>query len=81
MVMAVVLETVVVETTKVALEFPEATATLTGTPATEELPLESKTTDPPAGAGSGKVTVPVELFPPITDVGFSAILARDAAAG
>ena len=32
--------------------------------------LESETTEPPEGAAALRVTVPVELFPPLTLVGF-----------
>jgi len=37
----------------------------------EELPLDNATEVPPVGAAPERVTVPVEAFPPNTDVGFS----------
>lgn len=58
-------------TVKFALTFPAATVTLDGTVATEVLLLESVTIAPPEGAAAVRVTVPVELFPPLTLVGFS----------
>ena len=45
--------------------------TLEGTVATEVLLLESETVEPPEGAAELRVTVPVELFPPLTLVGFN----------
>jgi hypothetical protein len=50
---------------------PGATVTLTGTVATDVLPLVSATNAPPVGAGAFSVTVPVEPAPPITEVGFT----------
>jgi hypothetical protein len=44
--------------------------TLAGTCAAEVLLLERVTTAPLAGAGPLIVTVPVDIFPPVTDVGF-----------
>ena len=58
-------------TVKLALVAPAATVTLEATVATEVLPLLRVTTAPPLGAGPLRVTVPVELFPPLTDVGLS----------
>jgi hypothetical protein len=63
-------DTLVVFTVKVALVLPAATVTLEGTVATEVFPLVSVTTAPPEGAFPLSVTVPVELFPPLTLVGF-----------
>jgi hypothetical protein len=62
-------ETRCVLTAKFALVFPAGTVTLDGTVATEVLLLESVTTAPPEGAAAVRVTVPVELFPPLTVVG------------
>jgi len=62
-------ETRCVLTAKFALVFPAGTATLDGTVATEVLLLESVTIAPPEGAAAVRVTVPVELFPPLTVVG------------
>ncbi len=44
--------------------------TLEGTVATDVLLLVSVITAPPEGAAPFRVTVPVELFPPLTLVGF-----------
>ena len=57
-------------TVKLALVFPACTVTLDGTVATDVLLLESVTTAPPEGAAAVRVTVPVDLFPPLTMVGF-----------
>ena len=65
---AVVTATVVA--VKVAVVLPAATVTVAGTLA-EALPLVSETTAPPVGAGLFSVTVPVELLPPTTLVGFT----------
>jgi hypothetical protein len=54
---------------KVAVVAPAATVTLAGTWAAAVLLLVRLTTAPPAGACPLKVTVPVEGFPPTTDVG------------
>lgn len=53
-----------------ALVLPLATVTLAGTLAEDELSL-SDTTTPPLGAAPLKVTVPLELIPPVTVVGLS----------
>ena len=65
----VVVVTDVVLTVNEALVFPAATVTLLGTLA-DPLLLESDTTEPPEGAAAVRVTVPVELLPPVTLVGF-----------
>ena len=56
-------------TVKLALVCPACTLTLEGTVATDVLALESVTVAPPEGAAPLRVTVPVELFPPLTLVG------------
>jgi hypothetical protein len=63
-------ETLCVLTVKVALVLPAGTVTLDGTVATDVLLLERVTTAPPEGAPELRVTVPVELFAPLTLVGF-----------
>jgi hypothetical protein len=60
----------IVVTVKVADDDPAATVTLFGIIAAALL-LDSGTTTPPAGAGPLKVTVPVEVVPPITVEGFN----------
>jgi len=55
-----------VVTEKLADDAPERTVTLEGGLATPGLLLESATEIPPAGAGPFSVTVPVELWPPVT---------------
>lgn len=57
-----------VVTAKVADVWPDATATVPGTVALDALEV-SVTVSPPDGAGPFSVTVPVELTPPITEVG------------
>jgi len=67
---AVVLaETEVVVIVNEALVLPAATVTLPGTLA-DALLLESVTTEPPGGAPAVRLTVPVEVFPPVTSIGF-----------
>ena len=56
-------------TVKFAEVAPAGTVTLPGTVATEVLLLDSVTTAPPLGAAPLRVTVPVELLPPLTLVG------------
>ena len=68
-----------VVTVNVALVAPAAMVTLAGTEAAAETELESETTAPPAGAAPFRVTVPVELTPPITEVGLSEIVLMAAA--
>src|SRR5947209_2856431 len=63
-------------TVKFALVTPAGMNTLDGTLAAPLL-LESATCAPPAGAGPLNVTVPVEEFPPMTLVGFSASEERE----
>ena len=60
-----------VVTVNVALLAPAATLTLAGTPATGVLLLVRDTSAPPDGAAAVSVTVPVEEFPPVTDVGLT----------
>ena len=54
---------------KVALEAPLGTVTVAGTCATDVMLLVKLTTAPLEGAFPVKVTVPVELLPPTTEVG------------
>jgi hypothetical protein len=54
---------------KLDLVAPAGIVTLAGTCAAEVLLLDNVTTAPPAGAAPFRLTVPVELFPPTTDVG------------
>ena len=61
----------------VAEDLPAATVTDIGTVADLEL-LESLTIKPPVGAGPVRVTVPVELDPPVTTAGFIVIELREA---
>ena len=63
-------ETRCVFTLKLALVCPACTVTLDGTVATDVLLLESVTVAPPDGAAALSVTVPMELLPPLTLVGF-----------
>ena len=58
-------------TVKLALVCPACTVTLDGTVATDVLLLDRLTLAPPEGAAPVNVTVPVELFPPVTLVGFN----------
>src|SRR6266850_1425537 len=69
--------TLLVLTVNVALVAPAGIATLEGTLAATVLLLESVICAPPAGAGPLSVTVPVEEFPPMTLVGFSASEERE----
>src|SRR5206468_12436545 len=63
--------TVVVLTVNVSLVYPAITVTLDGTVAAGAL-LERLTTAPPLGAVPLRVTVPVDVDPPLTLVGLSA---------
>jgi hypothetical protein len=54
---------------KLAEVAPPKTMTLAGAAATAELLLPRVTVIPVLGAGAVNVTVPVELFPPVTLVG------------
>lgn len=56
-------------TVKVALNAPAGTVTLAGTVAIAVLLLDRVTLLPPEGAGPSSVTVPVEVAPPVTEVG------------
>ena len=69
-IVAVALEPATVATVKLALVCPAATVTLAGTVAAALL-LDNVTTVPPLGAAAVRVTVPVELVPPVTVLGFS----------
>jgi len=71
MVTAVEAVTVLVVTVKLALLAPAATVTLAGTVAAPVLLLVSVTTAPPVGAAPLNVTVPCDVFPPTTLVGFT----------
>jgi len=71
MVTEVVAGTEVVLTVKVALLAPAAMLTLAGTVAADVLLLERVTTAPEDGAAALSVTVPWDVLPPITPVGFS----------
>ena len=62
----VVAVTALVLAVKVALVCPAGTVTLAGIVTRAVLVLDSNTSAPPAGAGAPKVTVPVEVLPPIT---------------
>ena len=69
-IVAVALEPDTVATVKLALVCPAATATLASTVAAALL-LDNVTTVPPVGAAPVRVTVPVELAPPVTTLGFN----------
>jgi hypothetical protein len=62
-----------VVTVNVVELLPAGTVTEVGTVAAAVLLLCRVTTAPPLGAAAVKVTVPVELFPPTTDVGLMLI--------
>jgi hypothetical protein len=65
----------------VALIAPAATVAVAGTPTAAVLPLDSETTAPPAGAPLESVTLPCEVVPPVTLVGFTLTLCRLAGGG
>ena len=73
------LATGLVVAVNVAVVAPAATVTLAGTCAAAVLLLESVTTAPPTGAGPFNITVPVDGFPPTTDVGLKLTELRVAA--
>lgn len=77
MLTGVLVVTTLVFTVKVALVRPAATVTLLGTVATEVLLLESDTVTPPVGATPFRVTVPVDVLPPLTVVGFRLVAESD----
>src|SRR5947209_18050483 len=66
----VVADTFAVVMVKAALEAPASTVTLAGTCAAAVLLLLKLTMTPPLGATPFNVTVPCELFPATTLVGF-----------
>jgi hypothetical protein len=72
----VVEATDLVFTVALAVVAPPGTVTLAGTVAAAVLLLDSATTAPTAGAGLLRVTVAVELAPPATLVGLTAIETR-----
>jgi len=63
------LVTLFVETAKVAVLDPDATVTLAGTVATLVLVLDKVTVVPLFGAGPVRVTVPVDVPPPRSELG------------
>jgi hypothetical protein len=73
-------ETALVVMVNEAVVAPAATVTLAGTCTADVLLLDSATTAPEAGAGPLSVTVPVEEFPLITDVGLTEMRLSTAAA-
>jgi hypothetical protein len=71
MVTEVVVATELVVTVKVALLAPAAMLTLAGTEAAVVLLLERVTSAPEGGAAALSVTIPWDVLPPITLLGFS----------
>ena len=70
-----------VVTEKVAVEAPAATVMLAGTAAIDGFALLRLTTAPPLGAPLVKVTAPVGLFPPTTELGLMLTAERLAGGG
>jgi hypothetical protein len=64
-------ETARVVTVNVAVELPAATATDVGTVAAEVLLLDNDTLIPPVGATPDKVIVPVDVVPPVVEIGLT----------
>src|SRR5262245_43137920 len=69
MVTEVAVVTKLVETVRLADVAPAGTVTLGGTMATAGSLLESRTSAPPVGAASLRVTIPIEAGPPRTLLG------------
>jgi len=65
------LGTTLVVALKVAEVTPAGTVSVEGTVATDVLLLARMTTAPPVGAGLFRLTVPVDVVPPTTLIGFS----------
>jgi hypothetical protein len=78
LVLAVTAEVV---TLNVTLDAPAATVTLAGTAATDGFALLRFTNAPPLGAALVNVTVPVDGFPPTTELGLMLTAERLAAGG
>lgn len=70
----VIVATALVVTMNVVVVLPAGTITEDWTCAAVLLLLERLTAAPPTGATPFSVTVPVELLPPVTNVGLSVIL-------
>ena len=62
--------TFIVFTENVTDVFPTGIVTVAGTVA-EELLFATSTVSPPVGAGELMVTVPVDVFPPVTETGLN----------
>ena len=73
MVIEVFVATGLVLTVKVAVVALAATITLAGTRAAPVSLLDSVTVAPPTGAGPFSLTVPVDGFPPTTELGLRLI--------
>ncbi len=74
MVSGALVATGVVVTVNVAEDAPAATVTVAGNWAAAGLLLDSATTAPPVGAGLVRVSEPLTDVPPITEVGFTAMV-------